>query len=95
MTKYFVQALLLSVEAFPMEGAHFLRSVTLWAATGTMNGKRRVVPWFNSTRILSLMFLQAIDVPDTDLLHHFERCCQFIKQGVEQGGILVHFCGIG
>ena len=41
---------------------------------------------------LTTMFLQAIDVPDTDLLHHFERCCQFIKQGVEQGGILVHFC---
>ena len=44
---------------------------------------------------LTTMFLQAIDVPDTDLLHHFERCCQFIKQGVEQGGILVDFYELG
>ena len=44
---------------------------------------------------LTTMFLQATDVPDTDLLHHFERCCQFIKQGVEQGGILVHWYALG
>ncbi len=40
----------------------------------------------------STMFVEASDTPRTDLLHHFERCCQFIKQGVEQGGgVMVHW----
>ena len=36
-------------------------------------------------------FVQAADHPETDLLHHFESCCQFIKQGVGLGGVLVHW----
>jgi hypothetical protein len=40
---------------------------------------------------LTTMFVQASDVPGTDLLHRFEECCQFIKQGVEQGGVIVHW----
>ena len=32
---------------------------------------------------------------NTYFLALFERCCQFIKQGVEQGGILVHFYELG
>lgn len=39
------------------------------------------------------LFIQADDSPDTDLLHRFEQCCQFIKEGVEQQGtVLVHWC---
>lgn len=36
-------------------------------------------------------FIEASDLPSTDLLHHFGECCQFIKQGVERGGVLVHW----
>ena len=40
----------------------------------------------------STMFVDAADSPQTDLLHRFQSCCQFIKQGVEQGGgVLVHW----
>ena len=37
------------------------------------------------------MFLEAADLPQTDLLHHFPKCCQFIKQGVDMGAVLVHW----
>ncbi len=40
---------------------------------------------------LKTLFVQGADVPKTDLLHHFEKCCQFIQQGIEQGTILVHW----
>lgn len=38
------------------------------------------------------LFVQASDVPSTDLLHRFESCCMFIKAGLERGGAtLVHW----
>lgn len=40
---------------------------------------------------LATMFVEAADLPDTDLLHQFGECCGFIQQGVEQGNVLVHW----
>lgn len=40
---------------------------------------------------LATMFVEAADLPDTDLLHRFGECCGFIQQGVEHGNVLVHW----
>ena len=37
------------------------------------------------------MFVKVADMPGSDLLHSFEPCIQFIKEGVEQGTVLVHW----
>ena len=37
------------------------------------------------------MYVCVTDLPTADLLHHFEPCAKFIKEGVEQGTILVHW----
>ena len=37
------------------------------------------------------MFVQVADIPQSDLLHHFQSCCQFIKEGRERGTVLVHW----
>ena len=38
------------------------------------------------------MFVCLPDMPSSDLLHHFEACCQFIREAVEQKGtVLVHW----
>ena len=37
------------------------------------------------------MFVQVADVPQSDLLHHFPSCCQFIKESRERGTVLVHW----
>ncbi len=42
-------------------------------------------------RQMKTMFVQVADLPSSDLLEHFESCAQFIKEGVEQGTILVHW----
>ena len=44
----------------------------------------------NHKRVASL-FIQATDEPKTDLLNHFEQCCQFIQGGVQRGTVLVHW----
>ena len=36
-------------------------------------------------------FVCLPDLPTSDLLHHFEPCCHFIKEGVQQGTVLVHW----
>lgn len=36
------------------------------------------------------MYVCVVDMPTADLLHHFEPCAKFIKEGVEQGTVLVH-----
>lgn len=37
-------------------------------------------------------FVQLADMPDSDLLHHFEPCCLFIQQALRTGGtVLVHW----
>ena len=38
------------------------------------------------------MFVCLPDMPSSDLLHHFEACCQFIREAVElKGTVLVHW----
>ena len=38
------------------------------------------------------MFVCLPDMSSSDLLHHFEGCCQFIREAVEQKGtVLVHW----
>ena len=37
------------------------------------------------------MYVCVADMPTADLLHHFELCAKFIKEGVERGTILVHW----
>ena len=37
------------------------------------------------------MFIQVLDMPKSDLLHKFEACCQFSKEGREKGSVLVHW----
>ena len=37
-------------------------------------------------------FVCSADMSESDLLHHFEPCCRFIKEGVERGTVLVHWC---
>lgn len=36
-------------------------------------------------------FVEVADMPKSDLLHHFESCCHFIREGREKGTILVHW----
>ena len=36
-------------------------------------------------------FIEVADMPKSDLLHHFESCCHFIKEGRERGTVLVHW----
>lgn len=31
------------------------------------------------------------DTPDSDLLSHFDACIRFIKQGMDEGTVLVHW----
>lgn len=40
---------------------------------------------------MKTMFVKVADIPGSDLLHSFEPCIQFIKEGVEQGTVLVHW----
>lgn len=40
---------------------------------------------------IKTMHLRVPDMPQSDLLHHFESCAKFIKEGVEQGTVLVHW----
>ena len=40
---------------------------------------------------IKTMFVKVADMPGSDLLHSFESCIQFIKEGVEQGTVLVHW----
>jgi hypothetical protein len=35
-------------------------------------------------------FIEVADMPKSDLLHHFEECCHFIRDGRERGTVLVH-----
>ena len=37
------------------------------------------------------MFVEVVDMPESDLLHQFESCCQFIREGRETGTVLVHW----
>lgn len=37
-----------------------------------------------------LMFVKADDIPEEDLLTHFEETCKFIEEGRNAGGCLVH-----
>ena len=43
------------------------------------------------TRLLATKFVEAADLPGTDLLHRFDECCHFIQEGVELGAVLVHW----
>lgn len=36
-------------------------------------------------------FVHAFDMDNQDLLSHFDECFEFIKQGRESGGVLVHW----
>jgi len=36
------------------------------------------------------MFVRVADLPKSNLLHHFEQCIKFIKEGVERCPVLVH-----
>ena len=36
-------------------------------------------------------FIELADMPKSDLLHHFEECCQFIRGGRERGTVLIHW----
>ena len=36
-------------------------------------------------------YIEVADMPKSDLLHHFESCCRFIKEGRERGTVLVHW----
>lgn len=36
-------------------------------------------------------FIEVADMPKSDLLHHFEECCEFIREGRERGTVLVHW----
>ena len=40
---------------------------------------------------IKTMFVKVADMPGSDLLHSFESCIQFIKEGVEEGTVLVHW----
>ena len=40
---------------------------------------------------IKTMFVKVADMPGSDMLHSFEPCIQFIKEGVEQGTVLVHW----
>jgi len=40
------------------------------------------------------MFVRVTDLPKSDLLHHFEPCIKFIKEGVERGTVLVHWYAV-
>ena len=35
--------------------------------------------------------LLAPDMPSSDLLQHFDSCCEFIEDGVTNGKVLVHW----
>ena len=37
------------------------------------------------------LHVKANDSPKADLLNHFERCCAFIQQGLDGGGVFVHW----
>ena len=38
------------------------------------------------------LFVRLPDLPTSDLLHHFEECCRFIREAVEsKGTVLVHW----
>ena len=38
------------------------------------------------------LYICLPDMPSSDLLHHFDECCQFIREAVDQGGtVLVHW----
>ena len=38
------------------------------------------------------LFVRLPDLPTSDLLHHFEECCHFIREAVEsKGTVLVHW----
>ena len=38
------------------------------------------------------LFVRLPDLPNSDLLHHFEECCRFIKESLEdKGTVLVHW----
>ena len=36
-------------------------------------------------------FIAVADMPKSDLLHHFDECCRFIRDGRERGTVLVHW----
>ncbi len=40
---------------------------------------------------MNSVFVQVADMPTSNLLDHFETCARFIKEGVEQGTVLVHW----
>lgn len=40
---------------------------------------------------LQIKYIQALDTPFTDLLDQIEQCIQFIKLGIDQGKVLVHW----
>ena len=38
------------------------------------------------------LFVRLPDLPTSDLLHHFDECCRFIREAVEsKGTVLVHW----
>ena len=41
--------------------------------------------------LFKMMFVKVRDLPSSDLLHHFESCARFIKEGRQQGTVLVHW----
>ena len=43
-------------------------------------------------REFTTLHIKAIDSPKTDLLSHFEKCCNFIQSGLDGGGsVMVHW----
>ena len=45
-------------------------------------------------RLIKTMFVRVADLPKSDLLHHFEPCITFVKEGVERGTVLVHWYAV-
>ncbi len=39
----------------------------------------------------SYKYVHAFDMDTEDLLSHLEECLEFVKEGCEKGGVLVHW----
>ncbi|KAK3087651.1 hypothetical protein FSP39_008761 [Pinctada imbricata] len=46
------------------------------------------------SRSFKYKFIQGLDIECTDLFCYFEECFDFIEEGIEEGGVLVH-CLVG
>jgi len=62
------------------------------AVVATTNGSGLNGTSSDSDKRIVLKFISINDMPEADLLHLFEPCCQYIQQAIRSGGtILVHW----